>query len=126
VARTRLADAARITLGVVRLTNGTLGLLVPRVLVGRIERGRSPSPAATYAFRMFGVRTILLGCDLLVREGPELRRSLDRAPLVHGSDTLTATLLTVGGHVPRRSGLLLVAVSATNTTLALLARRGSA
>lgn len=125
MAGTRTADAARITLGLVRLVNGALGLLVPRVLIGRVDPGRPASPAATYAFRMFGIRTVLLGRDLLVQRGTDLRRSLDQAPVVHGSDTITATVLTLSGQVPRRSGLLLVTVSATNTVLALIARRAS-
>jgi hypothetical protein len=125
MANTEVAGGARIALAVLRLTFGTLGLLAPQVLIRRIEGPDADSPAAVYAFRLFGIRTILLGRALLVQQGPELRKSLNEAPLVHGSDTVTATLLTLGGHVPRRSGIGLIAVSAVNTALSLVARRAS-
>jgi hypothetical protein len=122
MANAKVADGARIALAVLRLTFGTLGLLAPQVLIRRIEGDDAESPAAVYAFRLFGIRTVLLGRELLVRQGPGLRSSLNEAPLVHGSDTVTATLLTLGGHVPRRSGISLVTISAVNTMLALVAR----
>jgi hypothetical protein len=121
----RTATTARIALGALRLTFGSLGLLAPRLLIRRIEGAGSDNPAAVYAFRMFGIRTVLLGRELLVAEGPALRKALDEAPLIHGSDTVTATLLTVSGQVPRRTGLSLMAVSGVNTALSLIARRGS-
>ena len=115
------ADRARVALGTVRLALGTTALVVPGLLARRVEPG-PPSPASVYAFRMFGIRTALIGWDLLVADGPELRSSLDRAPLIHASDTVTATLLTASGQVPVRTGLPLIAVSGLNTALALLAR----
>jgi hypothetical protein len=117
------ADRARVALGTVRLALGTAALVAPQLLVRRVEGAGPPSPAAVYAFRMFGIRTALIGWDLLAADGPELRRALERAPLVHATDTATATLLTVRGQVPARTGLPLVAVSGLNTALALLARR---
>lgn len=115
---------ARTALGLLRLTFGTLALLAPGRLVARVEGPGARSPAAVYAFRMFGVRTVLIGRTLLRGEGPVLHRALEEAPLIHGADTATAALLTLSGQVPRRTGLSLVAVSGLNTTLALLARRG--
>jgi len=109
-------------LGVIRVVNGGLGLLLPRVLIGRID-STEPSPAAVYAFRLFGIRNILIGRDVPVGRGEALDRSLDEAVVVHGCDSLTAAVLTVTGAVPRRAGFLLVAVSGINTTLALLGRR---
>lgn len=114
---------ARTALGIVRLLNGGLGLLLPKVLIHRLDPADPPSPAAVYAFRLFGIRTILLGRDLLVCDNADLRRTLDEAVLIHVTDTVTATSLTASGSVPRRSGLVLMAVSAGNTALALLARR---
>jgi hypothetical protein len=116
-------DNARVALGTVRLALGTTALIAPQLLVRRVEGEGTPSPAAVYAFRMFGIRTVLIGWDLLAADGPELRSSLERAPLIHATDTATATLLTVRGQVPVRTGLPLVAVSGLNTALALLARR---
>lgn len=113
--------AARRTLGLVRIVNGGLGLAAPRVLISRIDPDDPPSPAAVYAFRLFGIRTVLIGRDLLRPPGDALSRSVAEAPLIHASDTVTATLLAVGGTVPRRSGLMLVAISGLNTVLAVVA-----
>ena len=76
-----------------------------------------------YAFRLFGVRTILIGRDLLVLRGEALDRALVAAPLIHASDTVAATLVTVTGQVDRRRGTTLIGISALNTVLALLAQR---
>src|SRR4051812_320371 len=116
----RAASFGRVALGLVRLVNGVLGLVVPHTLIGRIESGDTPSPAAVYAFRLFGVRTVLLGRDLLWGSDTVRAKAVAEAPLIHGSDTATATLLTVTGRVPIRSGATLIAISGTNTLLALI------
>lgn len=113
---------ARISLGLLRLVFGSLALAVPGLLVRRIEGPQASSPAAVYAFRMFGIRTVLLGRQLLVSDGSDLATALAEAPLIHGSDTATATLLTLTGQVPRRTGVMLMAVSGVNTALSLIAR----
>jgi len=118
-----LGRIARIVLGIIRIANGALGLFAPRVLLARIDPQSPPSPGGVYAFRLFGVRTLLIGRDLLRPPGDALNRSIAEAPLIHASDTVTATLLTVGRHVPPRSGLMLVGISAFNTVLAVVARR---
>jgi hypothetical protein len=114
---------ARTALGLLRLLFGTLGLLAPGVLIRRIE-GADDDAAAVHAFRMFGIRTIVLGRHLLVQRGPHLRSTVNEALLIHGADTASAVLLTAGGRVPRRAGYALVLVSTINTALALAARRG--
>ena len=118
------SSLARTGLGLIRILNGALGLFAPRVLIGRIDDRQPPSPAAVYAFRLFGVRTILIGRDLLVLRGEALDRALEAAPLIHASDTVTAALITVTGQVDRRRGGTLIGISALNTVLALLARAG--
>jgi len=123
MAEDSLGRAARTALGVIRIVNGALGLFAPRLLIARIDPRDPLSPAAVYAFRLFGVRTLLIGRDLLRPPGDTLDRSVAEAPLIHASDTLTATLLTVGRKVPPRSGLALVAISGLNTVLALVAHR---
>jgi len=120
----RGASGARTLLGLLRLTFGSLALLTPGTLVRRIEGPEADSAAATYAFRMFGIRTVLLGRSLLATDDPGLPTALREAPIIHASDTLTATLLTVTGKVPRRTGVSLIGVSGLNTVLALVARRG--
>ena len=97
-----LSGAARVTLAGIRIANGTMGLFAPDVLSKKLDVGESAAPMG-YPFRMFGIRTILIGVDLLSRD-PEVRRHAVRAaPLIHASDT----------------------ISAVNLVLALLAKRGS-
>ena len=87
----RAATFGRVALALVRLVNGFLGLLLPGVLIARIDTADPSSPAAVYAFRLFGVRTILLGRDLLVRDAYVRAKAVQEAPLIHASDTATAT-----------------------------------
>lgn len=117
--------AARTALGLIRIANGGVGLAAPDVLISRIDPDDPPSPAAVYAFRLFGVRTVLIGRDLLRRPGEARSRSVAEAPLIHASDTVTATLLTVSRTVPPRTGLMLVGISGLNTVLAVVASRRS-
>ena len=113
---------ARVSLALLRLIFGSLALLAPRLLIRRIEGPEANSPAAIYAFRMFGIRTVLLGRRLLLTDGSDLAKALAEAPIIHGTDAATATLLTVTGQVPRRTGATLMAVSGVNTALSLIAR----
>lgn len=119
----RVADLSRTMLGVTRLVNGSLGLVTPRKLVGRIDPLGRPSPAAIYAFRLFGVRTVLIGRDLLSSQARTRERAVREALWIHATDTATAVLLTTTRRVPPRVGVALIAVSGTNTLLAIGARR---
>ncbi|MFF8266611.1 hypothetical protein ACF059_04360 [Streptomyces sp. NPDC016562] len=102
----------------IRLFNGVAGLLTPTLLIRRLDPDRDLSPAAVYAFRLFGIRTILLGLDLLVNRGPRLQEDLREGVLIHGSDTATAALLGIRGQLPPRTAALTTLISAVNTTLA--------
>lgn len=106
----------------IRILNGATGLLAPALLVRRLDPDRGPlSPAAVYAFRLFGIRTILLGLDLLTHHGERLRQDLREGVLVHGSDTATAAVLGLRGRLPPRTAALATLISATNTALAATA-----
>jgi hypothetical protein len=113
-------DAARVALAGIRIFNGTAGLVAPGRLARRV--GAEPSAATTYAFRLFGIRTVLIGADLLSGDR-EVREHAVRAALpIHASDVITAATLTVRGRVSPRAGVMLTAVSALNVVLALVAR----
>jgi hypothetical protein len=123
----RRVEQARIVLGVIRLINGGLGILAPGVLVRRLGSDPAANPAALYAFRLFGVRTVLLGVELLLAEGP-LREHVRRTALiVHASDTTAAALGAWRGELPLRAALTTVLISGVNTVLAFLVwpRKGS-
>ncbi|MFD3583643.1 hypothetical protein [Streptomyces sp. NPDC058683] len=103
----------------IRLFNGVAGLFAPGLLIRRLDPDREPpSPAAVYAFRLFGIRTILLGLDLLTNRDERLREDLRDGVLIHGSDTATAATLGLSGRLPPRTAALTTLISAANTVLA--------
>lgn len=108
-------------LGVIRCVNGAAALVAPEKLARRLGADPEESPAILYALRMFGVRTVVIGRDLF--HGDE--RAVHAAPLIHASDTLAAAALAASGKVPRRTGVLVTAISAVNTVLAVAARRSA-
>ncbi|MBV9172183.1 MAG: hypothetical protein JOZ81_19090 [Chloroflexi bacterium] len=116
--------AARVILGVIRLINGGLALVVPQFLCRNVGIDPDTTPAAMYVFRMFGIRTVLIAFDLLFATGHEQVRAIEQAPLIHASDTAAAALAAASGRMPARSGKTIVTISAVNTALALWAWRG--
>jgi hypothetical protein len=111
---------ARRLLGLIRIVNGAVGLLAPELFIARFDPDRRPSPAAIYAFRLFGIRTVLIGVDLL-RDGPHLPRAVAAAPLIHGSDVATVVALGAQGVIPPRTARATTAISSVNLLLALVA-----
>jgi hypothetical protein len=119
-----LHDVARVALGGVRLANGTAALLAPEVFAKRVGVDPEQNKPALYVMRLFGVRTMLLGLDLLRRNGPVRERAVRVAPLVHMSDTAAAALAGATGQLPRKAAIVATAISGANVVLALVARRG--
>jgi hypothetical protein len=120
----RSYDYARIALGCIRLFNGGAALLAPELLAKRLGIDPRTTPAALYVFRMFGIRTVLIAADLLIETGQRREDAIKRAPVIHASDTLAAALAMLSGRMPGNSGLMITAISAVNTALALYARKG--
>jgi hypothetical protein len=116
-------DVARKVLAVIRTVNGAAGLLAPEVLLGRLGVD-AKDRSGTYPFRMFGIRTVLIGLDLLLLTGDELRRAEKLAVLIHAADTVSAGITTARGDLPRKQGLMATAISAVNTGLAVIAWNG--
>jgi hypothetical protein len=117
-----LRDYARILLALIRLFNGLAGLLAPSFLARNVGIDPDANPGALYAFRMFGIRTVLLGAELLIQTGDRRAEALRRAVLIHASDTVAAFVATRSGKFPKRGGVI-VWISATNTVLAIIANR---
>jgi hypothetical protein len=117
-----IGTAAARTLATIRIVNGALGLVAPQVLVKRT----STDPTTVepyYAFRMFGIRTILLGLDLLTLRGAAQQRVRTQALLIHATDTACAAIGGLRGDLPPKAARTTVAISAVNTLLALVAQR---
>jgi len=119
-------DYARVALAGIRLANGTLGLVAPALLVRRLGGDPTAAPAALYAFRLFGVRTVLLAAELLLPEGPGRDHARRTALVVHASDTAMAALGAWRRELPPQAAATTIAISALNTGLALLMRPGRA
>jgi hypothetical protein len=117
------ARTARQALAAVRIVNGALGLFAPRFLLRRLGVDPERDRSGVYPFRMFGVRTIVLGAELLLVDGEERRRATRLAVLIHGADTLSAITAGVRGDLPRRAAVTATLVSAGNTVLAVLSTR---
>ncbi len=118
----RVATAARWSLGGIRIVNGTLGLLAPALIIRRFgDAAPERNPAAVYGLRLFGIRTILIGADLVLRRGDELDRKLGEAVLVHGSDTATVLALRRSKALTPELARPLAAISGLNTVLAVTA-----
>ena len=119
----RVRDYARITLGCIRLFNGLAGLFAPTVLLRGLGLDPQMNPGAFYAFRLFGVRTVILGVELLLRDDEIRDRSLRLGVAIHASDTAAAVIGGVRGQIPRRAATRVALLSAFNTFLAVFAQR---
>jgi hypothetical protein len=116
-------DAARFALAAVRIANGAAALAAPRLAARRLGTTPEATASSVYPLRLFGIRTVVVGAELLVRDRAVRRTALNAALVVHASDTCAAVLGGLSRELPRRRAAVLALVSATNTALALLARR---
>ncbi len=108
-------------LGGIRLLNGTVALLAPGFTARRLGVDADANPAPLYPLRMFGVRTVILGAELLLPQDEDDRAKAMRTGIViHASDTLAAGLGGVRAQLPPRTSVLLTAVSSINTALAIV------
>lgn len=118
----RARDPARVLLALIRLFNGLAALLVPGVLARNVGVDPSENPAVLYVFRMFGIRTVLIALDLLAAPSERRSDAMKRAVWIHASDTVAAFLASLSPKFPK-GGRVIVAISAVNTVLAVLANR---
>ena len=119
-------DYARITLAGIRLFNGVAALSVPATLARRVGVDPAANPAALYALRLFGVRTVLIGAQLLLRDGGVRAHSLRVAPAIHALDASAALIAGERGQLPRRAATTAAIISTVNTVLAMVAlKRGT-
>ena len=121
----RIGTTARFALGGVRLAAGTTGLLAPAVIISRFgDPDPAANPAAIYGLRLFGIRTVLIGADLLRLHGRDLDRALRAAPIIHASDTATVLALRRHRQLSPEGARPLALLSGLNTVLAVIALLG--
>jgi len=118
----RMREPARILLACIRLLMGLLGLLAPGIPARQIGVDPDENPGILYVFRMFGIRTVLIGAELLMQTGDRRSEALRRAVVIHASDTLAAYLVSRSPNFPKK-GRIIVWISAVNTLLAVIANR---
>jgi hypothetical protein len=119
-------DYARITLAGIRLFNGVAALFVPATLARQLGVDPAANPAALYALRLFGVRTVLIGAQLLLRDDGVRAHSLRVAPAIHALDASAALIAGERGQLPRRAATTAAIISSVNTVLAIVAlKRGT-
>ena len=117
-----LGTTARIALGGVRILAGATGLLAPAMIISRFGEGDpSANPAAIYGLRLFGIRTLLIGTDLIRLHGRDLDRALRAAPIIHASDTATVLTLQRNKQLSPERARPLALISGLNTVLAVIA-----
>jgi hypothetical protein len=114
---------ARYALGVSRLINGSLALAAPARLVKTFGEDPADNGAALYALRLFGVRTVVLGLQLLLADDDALPTHLQYAVWIHASDTTSAATALVRHELPARAALTGTVLSSLNTLFAVTARR---
>lgn len=118
----RAHDWARIVLAGIRLLNGAAALFAPELLIRQLGLDARANAAMVYPFRMFGIRTILIGAELLLPDGEVRAHAQRMAILIHASDALTALWARLSGQLPARQGTIAVLISTTNVILSLLTR----
>lgn len=111
-----------VALGLIRLANGLLALFAPASLLRALGSSQVASPPATYILRMFGIRTIFLGLDLLAGSPAHRREALERAPIIHATDALAALTAGITRQLPPRAAATTVGISSVNLALAVVAR----
>jgi hypothetical protein len=115
-------STARYTLAAIRLFNGGAALFAPEKLARRLGADPQANGAVIYVLRMFGVRTVVIGTELLVLRGEALDRSLRKGVLIHATDTVAAAAAGAKGYLPPRTAALTTLISTVNTGLAIAAR----
>jgi hypothetical protein len=122
----RAHDYARLALATIRLFNGVAALFVPATLARQLGVDPAANPAALYALRLFGVRTVLIGAQLLLRDEGLRAHSLRVAPAIHALDASAALIAGERGQLPRRAAMTAAIISTVNTVLAIVAlKRGT-
>ena len=117
-----LGTTARYALGGVRILAGGTGLLAPAMIINRFgEDNPSANPAAIYGLRLFGIRTLLIGADLIRLRGRDLDHALRAAPLIHATDTATVLTLQRKKQLSPERARPLALISGLNTVLAVTA-----
>jgi hypothetical protein len=113
-------------LAAIRIVNGAVALTAPGVFTSQMH-ATAADESPRYPFRLFGIRALVNGAELLWPEA-SLRRLPEITVLVHASDLASACIAGLRHEVSPRFARRTVLLSGINTGLAVatwvLARRG--
>jgi hypothetical protein len=115
-------DAARYALAGVRLFSGAAALLAPAKASRSFGVDTDGNSSTLYVLRLFGIRTVLIGAQLLLTRDDELDHALRMGVMIHLSDALSAALAGTKGQLPVRAAAKTTLISTVNVGLALAAR----
>jgi hypothetical protein len=116
---------ASTSLGVIRLVNGTGALLAPKFMAARFGVDAESNPSVIYIMRLFGVRTIIVGLELLLlKDEDRLREAMKVGILIHASDATAAVIAGVKGQLPPKAAATGAVISGVNTVLAVVGAFG--
>ena len=118
----RAQEYARMALAGIRLINGAAALLAPAALARRLGADPDANPAALYALRLFGVRTVVIGAELLAGDEGVRARALRTGVVIHATDAAAAVIAGARKQIPARTAAIAALVSTANTALAVLAQ----
>lgn len=118
----KLGDVTRTALACVRIFNGALGLFAAGRMAKSLGGELGDDKRFVYPARMFGIRTLVLGVDLLTLKPGDAsaRRVLRQAVLIHATDTAAALYAAKRGELPAKAAKLTTIISAVNTGLAVV------
>jgi hypothetical protein len=114
-------DHARMALAAIRLVNGTMALLTPEMMLRRLGADPAANRVAIYPLRMFGIRTVVLGVDLLA--SGSLQQKGRVGVVIHATDAASAMTAGLRRQLPARVALVAAGISLTNTALAAIIAR---
>ena len=114
-------DHARIALAAIRLVNGTMALLAPEKMLRRLGADPDANQVAIYPLRMFGIRTVVLGVDLLA-SGPVQQKGRVGV-VIHAMDAASSITAGLRRQLPARVAVVAAGISLTNTVLAAIIAR---
>ena len=114
-------DHARIALATIRLVNGTMALLAPEMMLRRLGADPAVNGVAVYPLRMFGIRTVLLGAELLTDGSTQQKGQV--GILIHATDAASAITAGLRRQLPARVAIVAAGISLTNTALAVIIAR---
>jgi hypothetical protein len=114
-------SAAPYVLAAIRFVNGSLALVAPTTLAGRVGVDAANSPGILYFERMFGIRTVLIAFELVSHDPEQRARAIRAGRIIHASDAAGAVLAGLTGNLKPRRAVMTTAISLVNLLLACIA-----